>query len=773
MKNRARMIGSAIVAVTVAGISAQAASIEWDNGASDGVWTNPVNWAGDALPGGDDIAYISTTDTVIYQDGYTNTVDRYIVRGGSTLNITGGYLSGSAVGSSVRDIIGQTSGHSYLNQSGGEYKPQHILRIGAGVAGTVNLSGGTCSVTRGGTSLWGNPNNSLQIGTLGTLNVTNSVLGTRAGTEIQGGGVFHVYGAASQITNGGVGGAGVGSWYQQSNAVLRVGISTNGLSTIVCADASDTAAPSVILNEGSILDVSFVDGAMETNFWAVLDGSAGSFNNLGMVFDAGVDTNDWGYIVSNNVLYVGYGLGWPMGGDITGPPTPGRTIYWTGAGGDSASDNPTNWVLDTAATIPATWGPYDSDIWHIGNGGVTGVEPGTEYVVDYDGTAVNTGHNGLWVGNGGQGTLNMNSGTLSFNALSGSRQDFGYGSAAGKGTLNVNNGTLTLNAARFGINGGEGNLNLNGGTLIISRQYADLSLQVGVNSGSTGTVTVAGGRIYTRGGVQLGASGGAATGIFSVEGSDATAIGIGTQNDATDGRWLQYSGSILKARIDDTETGITPIVIEEMDGIPGTGFDGDVYFYDGALLDLGWMPGVTNYGSFKVMEWEGQLQINELALAAGVDSSIWSVSVTDENSDGTNDTLWAIAYGETANGTPIPWLIENGLTVGDDEIDNDGDGLLTWEEYVAGTIPTDKTSVFKVTSGENLANGDFVVTWPSFDDRWYSVITNLNLVHGTSGVAASGIQGKAGYTSWTSSVPASIDALFIEIGVTGAAPTAP
>ncbi|MDF7823646.1 hypothetical protein P4B35_06435 [Pontiellaceae bacterium B12227] len=757
MKNRTRIITAAIAAATLGAVSAQAASIEWDNGASDGVWTNPVNWAGDVLPTSADLAYISSGDTVNFIEGYTNTVNRNIIRGGSILNITGGKLTGQKSGNTVRDIVGQTSGHSYLNQTGGEYTSSHVLRIGSGAAGTVNLSGGSATVGRAGTSLFGNPNTSIQIDSLGTLNVTNSTLYTRTGVEIVNGGVFHVYGGYSpEIQLGAAANhASDGDWYQQSNSVLRVGISTNGLTPIVLENNGEDGTPITILDAGSVLDVGFVDDAMETNFWAVLDGSAGVFNNLGMVFDSGVNTNDWGYIVSNNVLYVGYGLGWPAGEDVQGPPPSGRDLYWTGAGGDTASDNPTNWVLDTAATLPATWGPYDMDKWRIGHISVTGVETGINYTVDYDATAVNNGQGDLDVGDGAQGTLNYNSGSLSFGVVN-SRQEFGL--SGGDGTLNMNGGTLGLNTARFGLSAGTGTFNLNGGTLNIGRAYADYSLWLGHNNNSTGIMNVTGGRIFTRMGIKLG-DGGSGIGIFNVEGSAATLIGIGS-NSALDGRWTQNAGSVLSIKVD--AGGVTPITVVNKDaGIGGS--DGDVYFYDGALLDLGWMPGVTNFGTFKVMEWDGQLQTNELALASSVDTNVWSYSITDENSDGTNDTLWATAYGETANGTPIPWLLENGLTADDDEIDNDGDGLETWEEYITGTIPTDSNSVLVVTSLENLGGDNYAISWKSVTNRSYSIVTNANLAYPNPGDAAVGIPGAAGETSVTSSIPSEA-ILFFEVG---------
>jgi hypothetical protein len=761
MRNKTGIIGAAILAATFAGVSAQAATYNWDGGGLDGIWTNALNWDLDITPTSADRAYIDNGDTVTYQDGFTNVVNRQLIRGGSTLNVTGGDFNASASSSSAYDLVGGTSGHSYLNVSDGSYSVGHGMRIGAGATGTVNLSGGLLNIYRNSNSIDGsNPRTSVQLNSLGTLNITNGTLNTRGGVEVAGGGVFHVYGGYSpEIALGGSSDhVSDGDWFQASNGVLKVGISTNGLTPIVLENNTEDGEPIVNIAFGAILDVSFVDGAMETNSWPVIDASSGiAFNNLGLVFADGVDTNDWGYITSNNVLYVGYGLGWPVGGDVVGPPAAGRTLYWTGAGGDSDSSNPTNWVLDTAATVPATWGPYDMDLWRIAHSDVTGIEQGTNYVVDYDATAADNNQADIDVGDGSQGTFNYNSGNLSF-GVSGSRQEFGV-NANGDGTLNMNGGDLNLNTARFGVNGGTGTLNLNAGTLNIGRGYNDASIWVGGTSGSDGTVSVTGGRVFTRTAVIVGGNG--SVGTFSVEGSEASLINIGGNSDL-DGAWYQYEGGTLKSRID--EGGITTISLLNKDAATG-GQDGNAYFYAGSQLDLGWMPGVTNFGTFDIMTWDGELMTNGLVLADSVDTNVWSFAIVDANSDGTNDTLRATAGGNTANGTPYSWLIGYGLTGADDDVDNDGDGLLTWQEYVAGTVPTNSASVLKVTGAEGIVGGDFVITWQSVEDRSYSIITNLDLIYGVEGTAVSGISGQPVETSYTSSVPAA-SAMFYQIGVT-------
>ncbi|MDF7809289.1 fibronectin type III domain-containing protein [Pontiellaceae bacterium B12219] len=116
----------------------------------------------------------------------------------------------------------------------------------------------------------------------------------------------------------------------------------------------------------------------------------------------------------------------------------------------------------------------------------------------------------------------------------------------------------------------------------------------------------------------------------------------------------------------------------------------------------------------------------------------------------------------TANGTPKYWLAEYGLTPADDDLDNDADGLLTWEEYVAGTIPTDPNSVLVVESMESVGT-DIELTWQSVEGKSYSVITNTSLTIPVQGVAVSNIVGQA--TNTTYMLPAGARAVFYQIGV--------
>ncbi|MEI6890718.1 MAG: hypothetical protein V5783_00980 [Pontiella sp.] len=127
------------------------------------------------------------------------------------------------------------------------------------------------------------------------------------------------------------------------------------------------------------------------------------------------------------------------------------------------------------------------------------------------------------------------------------------------------------------------------------------------------------------------------------------------------------------------------------------------------------------------------------------------------------DVEFLTAADFTAKGTPILWLEEYGLTEADDEVDTDLDGLKNWEEYIAGTDPTDSASVLELNSITVLTNG-FVLTWQSVEGKSYSVITNSSLMFSQPGVIVSDIQGLSSETSYTTTV-SEASSVFYEIGV--------
>lgn len=716
MKNRLRIINAAILAVAMAGGTAHAETSTWTDGGADGSYSNSDNWDTVDAPGSGDVGVINGPYTINYTAGETNSLNRGDWNGGVVLNISGGKYTAGQSGNTTRETFGNASSAT-VNQTGGHMNIGHLVRIGQGAAGNAayNLSGGLFTIFRGGNTLLGNPTGaSLSIGpgdAVASLNISGGTLETRVGVEMGMNATFEVNGADASIDLG-VTGYGEATWFQSSNATLRVGISPSGLSPIMMEDSThvnDTnTVPLARFEYGSILDVGFIDGAMETNSWLVME-CQGTMDNQGLLFAPGVDTNNWGFVVSDNNLYVGYGLGWPAGGDVTLPPAPQRTLYWTGNGADSDANNPTNWVTDTSGT-QAIWGPYDDDLWTIGSSAVSALVNTNNLVVDYNNSANSPGQRALSLGNAAEGTLNFNSGNLIFTANVSGIQTIGGGNANGKGTLNVNGGTLTLNKVRMGLSGAVGTINVNGGTFNVERGWQDgndgfsSSIYIGYGSTGTGTVNIAGGRIFTRGPVSLGDLGG--QGIFSVQGSTSSEIGIGS-NGSVDGAWIQHAAGTLKVRID--EGGITPISVVEKDD--NNTNDGDAYFYDGSTLDVDWMPGVTNYGSFLIMEWDGVLVESNLAFSAGVDTDMWDWEFKDS--------------GATTNGLNQLWV------------------------KTIGGVPT---VVPNITS-YSISGSDLTLSWDSEPGFNYNVLSRSDLIFGNwvTNVAAVPSAGTTTTTNLTAS----------------------
>ena len=97
-----------------------------------------------------------------------------------------------------------------------------------------------------------------------------------------------------------------------------------------------------------------------------------------------------------------------------------------------------------------------------------------------------------------------------------------------------------------------------------------------------------------------------------------------------------------------------------------------------------------------------------------------------------NNTITTDFTGDLAvNGVPHGWLEEYGWTSDFDHWavqDTDGDGKFAFEEYVAGTDPTNAGSVFKLESFViDSSLGDMEITWPSVAGKEYYILESWDL----------------------------------------------
>jgi hypothetical protein len=136
--------------------------------------------------------------------------------------------------------------------------------------------------------------------------------------------------------------------------------------------------------------------------------------------------------------------------------------------------------------------------------------------------------------------------------------------------------------------------------------------------------------------------------------------------------------------------------------------------------------------------------------SANYTSPIWGygLSVTSSVARFTYQSLdpfhaWLASYGLPSDGSA-------------DYLDSDGDGLNNWQEYLAGTIPTNASSAFRITGGQMLPGGQFVVQWLSVSNRLYDVMRGNNLAAGASAFVpvpgATNLTGTPPQNTWTDSV---------------------
>lgn len=602
-------------------VTIHAANITWDG--SEGIaWENDLNWDGNTVPAEGDVVLIDP-GTVVYS-AETSPNFRSVRLLGGMMTMSGGELKSSFQSNwdcLVNGTFLHTGGTADFNE----------LEVGrrSGDTGLYHLNGGAMIIGRAlnDFSLYLGGNHDSTAGGTGTFRVSAGSMITRRGVKLGhatlvGTGIFEVEGSSASSIAIGSQGSGDGWWHQHAGSTLKVRVDGGGLTRIFIDDVEGADATHATFEPGSFLDVSYLNSGV-AGTWTVMEVENGDVVDNGLVFAPGVDTGVWSKQIDNS------GTNGLLTVTSTGITTTSGNITWDGSESTDWKDG-LNWDNNT--------GPYTA-------GDRAFINSGT--VVYSEGTSVNLRALRLLGGN-----LTISGGL--FRSTFNPSWDTWV-----NGTLNHTGGTAEINELEIGRNAGDTGVYHLSSDLVVSRGLNGYSLYLGGNHdsdpGGTGTLEITSGSLVTRTGVKLGHATVSGTGTFTVLGTDASEIGIGTRTGDTDGTWHQHAGSTLKVGID--FAGVTKIFLD--DSTTGTGGTSAI-FESGSLLDVGYHNITEGGGTWVVMEVEnGDINAGpndaNLSFTPSVDTNIWSFAV---DNSGPNGRLLL-----TAVGVPLGHALTIGNTI--------------------------------------------------------------------------------------------------------------
>jgi hypothetical protein len=171
-------------------------------------------------------------------------------------------------------------------------------------------------------------------------------------------------------------------------------------------------------------------------------------------------------------------------------------------------------------------------------------------------------------------------------------------------------------------------------------------------------------------------------------------------------------------------------------------------------------PNITNEPAF--VDYAGgnlHLQTNSPCINAGANSLILSLYIPPRVADldgnpriaGATVDMGAYEFQGTGLDEFKTWLWQQGLRTdgSDDYADSDGDSMSNWQEWIAGTVPTNALSALRLLTPTSDFSG-VLLTWQSVSNRTYFVERAGSLTGPAPfSTISSNIPGQPGTTSYT------------------------
>jgi hypothetical protein len=163
------------------------------------------------------------------------------------------------------------------------------------------------------------------------------------------------------------------------------------------------------------------------------------------------------------------------------------------------------------------------------------------------------------------------------------------------------------------------------------------------------------------------------------------------------------------------------------------------------------------------------LQTNSPCINAGNNVYVASATDLDGNSRILGGTVDLGAYESTSPALLafFAWLQSYGLpaTASMVNADTDGDGMNNWQEWVAGTNPTNASSLLKMLTPTVTISG-VTVQWQSVTGKTYFIQRSSDLsVPSSFSTLQSNIPGQAGTTTYNDATAAGSGPFFYRVGV--------